>query len=149
MTLDSSLATLIAGDFPSVRLRAPDGAHAQIYLYGGHVTSWNTPDSRERLFMSRRAEFRPGASLRGGVPVIFPQFAGLGPLLKHGFARVSPWEYQGADANSAGVTARFRLTATDDTRRQSVQFALSRHRTPLLAAAGIAVLATLLAARSR
>lgn len=33
----------------------------------------------------------PGAAVRGGIPVIFPQFAGSGPLAKHGFARNLPW----------------------------------------------------------
>ncbi len=30
-------------------------------------------------------------SLRGGIPVLFPQFADHGPLKKHGFARDMPW----------------------------------------------------------
>lgn len=32
-----------------------------------------------------------GAAVRGGIPVIFPQFAQSGPLAKHGFARNLPW----------------------------------------------------------
>jgi glucose-6-phosphate 1-epimerase len=40
--------------------------------------------------MSPAAVFSPGVAIRGGVPVIFPQF-GPGPLLRHGFARISPW----------------------------------------------------------
>jgi glucose-6-phosphate 1-epimerase len=63
----------IPDDFPKVRLSAPDGACADVFLHGGHVASWQTPDGQERLFFSQRAQFGPGAALRGGVPVIFPQ----------------------------------------------------------------------------
>jgi glucose-6-phosphate 1-epimerase len=83
----------IPDDFPKVRLSAPDGACADVFLHGGHVASWQTPDGQERLFFSQRAQFGPGAALRGGVPVIFPQFAGHGPLLKHGFARTVTWQH--------------------------------------------------------
>ena len=109
--------TLISGDFPKVLLSAPDGARAEIYLHGGHVTSWTTPEGYERLFLSQRSEFRPGAALRGGVPVCFPQFSGMGPLLKHGFARIMPWHYLGAEAESSGhVVARFQLDDSPETR---------------------------------
>ncbi len=75
-----------------VRLRASDGAAADVFLHGAHVTSWRpAPDGEERLFLSSRSEFRRDAAIRGGVPVIFPQFAAEGPLPRHGFARTSQW----------------------------------------------------------
>lgn len=77
---------------PKVTLHTPDGARAEVYLHGAHLTSWKTADGVERLFLSPRAEFRAGAAIRGGVPVIFPQFSGLGPLPKHGFARNHAWD---------------------------------------------------------
>ena len=35
--------------------------------------------------------FSESQALRGGIPVLFPQFADRGPLRKHGFARDLPW----------------------------------------------------------
>jgi len=98
--------------FPKVSLTAASGARAEVYLYGAHVTSWTTPDGQERLFMSRRSEFRPGAALRGGIPVVFPQFSGFGPLIKHGFARIHSWEQVASQPGKA----HFRLHASDETR---------------------------------
>lgn len=106
-----------AGDLPKLTLVAPDGAQAEVYLHGSHVTSWIPAGGSERLFLSRTAAFRPGAAIRGGVPVIFPQFSGMGPLPAHGFARVTPWEFAGAEAVGNGATATFRLCDTEDTRR--------------------------------
>ena len=79
-------------DFPRVILTAADGAKAEIYLYGAQVSSWRPANNEEQLFLSERAEFCDGAAIRGGIPVCFPQFADQGPLLKHGFARISVWK---------------------------------------------------------
>ena len=101
-----------------VALRASDGARAEVYLHGAHVTSW-TPagGSGERLFLSATSEFRAGAAIRGGVPVIFPQFATEGPLPRHGFARTTAWELVATeDAASGAGAATFRLTDSDTTR---------------------------------
>lgn len=75
-----------------IPLRANDGATAEIHMRGAHLTCW-TPvgESASRLFVSDRAIYAEGVPIRGGVPVIFPQFAGEGPLPKHGFARTAPW----------------------------------------------------------
>lgn len=77
---------------PKVIVRAPDGACAEVYLHGAHITSWRPcPGLDERLFLSATSEFRSGTAIRGGIPIIFPQFAQEGPLPRHGFARTSTW----------------------------------------------------------
>lgn len=104
--------------FSPVHISAPDNARATLYPYGGHVVSWTTPDGVERLFLSDRAELRHGAAIRGGVPVIFPQFSGFGPLLKHGFARSVPWRVVGTPESAPGTAAaHVRLRAGETTRQ--------------------------------
>ncbi len=51
------------------------------------------------------------------MPVIFPQFSGLGPLPKHGFARVEPWVFAGAAVTADAATAIFQLRDSEASRR--------------------------------
>ncbi|MFT5739084.1 MAG: glucose-6-phosphate 1-epimerase [Gammaproteobacteria bacterium] len=103
-------------DFPKVTLTAADGALAELYLYGAQVTSWRPADGDERLFLSERAEFSAGKAIRGGVPVCFPQFAGVGPLLKHGFARLSIWKLLGVEQIGDSAQAILQLEDSAATR---------------------------------
>jgi len=107
-----------AGGLPKVVLNAADGARAELYLYGGQVTSWRPAGGVERLFLSERAEFRPGAAIRGGVPVCFPQFAGAGPLPKHGFTRTSLWSLLRLD--QAGDPAQAVLQLEDSAATRAI-----------------------------
>lgn len=95
-------------------LRTPEGASATIFHHGAHVTSWKTPDAREQMFLSSRSEFGSGTAIRGGVPVVFPQFSGLGPLKKHGFARNLIWTPASVQADAAVL----RLEDSEETRAQ-------------------------------
>ena len=75
-----------------VEIRAADGAFARIHPRGAHLTYWQPAGCAEsRLFLSEHAIYAEGIPIRGGVPVIFPQFASEGPLPKHGFARTASW----------------------------------------------------------
>lgn len=96
-----------------IRLMSADGARAEVQPFGAHVTSWITPDGRERLYLSEHAAFDGRAAIRGGIPIIFPQFAGEGPLPKHGFARTAAWRVVPGGAPSS---ATFELTDTPATR---------------------------------
>jgi glucose-6-phosphate 1-epimerase len=98
-----------------LRLSHASGARAEVYPHGAHVTSWVPAGGAEALFLSRAATFAPGAAIRGGVPVIFPQFAGMGPLPKHGFARTQPWE-RVDEADGPGAVL-LRLRDSEATRR--------------------------------
>jgi glucose-6-phosphate 1-epimerase len=74
-----------------VRISTAEGAEATISLFGAHLMSWKTADGKERMFLSQRSALDGSAAIRGGIPVIFPQFATRGDGLRHGFARTSTW----------------------------------------------------------
>lgn len=73
------------------RLTVKD-ATAIVSRYGAQVLSWKTADGIERLFLSDKARYDGSASIRGGVPVCFPQFSNLGDLPKHGLVRQRLWD---------------------------------------------------------
>ena len=95
----------------AVTLVHPSGSSARITYHGAHVVSWIDAGGRDRLYLSSRARFGPGQAIRGGIPVIFPQF-GTGPLPKHGFLRTRRWSLVAHLASSA----TFRITDDDETR---------------------------------
>ncbi|MDR1994537.1 D-hexose-6-phosphate mutarotase [Azonexus sp.] len=86
-----SIESIVFQGIPAWRLNGPRGASAVITRLGGQVLSWQTPDGRERLFLSEQAVFDGSIPIRGGIPVCFPQFAALGALPKHGFLRTRDW----------------------------------------------------------
>ena len=110
------------------QLTSADGASIRVSLFGGHLCSWQTAEGDERLFMSRATFWDGSAALRGGVPVIFPQFGAMGELPKHGFARTLPWTLEETTRSdngdgvmrlalhhgvqTAAFAARFRLQLT-------------------------------------
>ena len=90
---------------PTVEIDCRFGS-ATIYLQGAHLTSWVPAGGAEVLFVSELARFAPGESIRGGVPICFPQFAELGPLPMHGFAHILEWEWIGSTATAVTLTLR-------------------------------------------
>jgi glucose-6-phosphate 1-epimerase len=102
---------------PHVDLLAPDGARARVYLDGAQVASWIPAGSRDdRLFVSAHAMYGEGQSIRGGIPICFPQFGATGPLRQHGFARNVRWTVEGQTHDAGGARARFALTDSEYTR---------------------------------
>ena len=94
-------------------LTGPDRSRVDIYRYGAHVTSWIDRTGREQFFLSPLAGYSNGVSIRGGIPVVFPQFAMNGPLPKHGLLRTRVWDVTHQDTSSA----IFRITDDDATRK--------------------------------
>jgi len=99
-----------------IELRSADGASVSVHLRGGHVLAWIPASERDsRLYLSPTSKAAPGVAIRGGVPVIFPQFAGEGPLPKHGFARTARWSLLRRTQDGAEATAILRLGSSEET----------------------------------
>lgn len=104
----------------AVALRAADGAQAIVTLHGGHVVSWiPAGSSLERLYLSPTSTFADSQPIRGGVPVVFPQFSNRGPLANHGFARTSTWHERHRERGPRGE-ALVVLRLVDDAATRSV-----------------------------
>jgi glucose-6-phosphate 1-epimerase len=109
------MLTEFAGQ-PAVALRAPGGASAVVLLHGAQVVSWQPAGGGERLFLSERSRHGPGASVRGGMPVIFPQFNERGPLPRHGLVRTRPWQLVRCETGDDDALAVLHLADSEDTR---------------------------------
>jgi len=101
---------------PAIRLTASDGGTALVTAYGAQVLSWIPAQGAERLYLSDRARYARGAAIRGGIPVVFPQFGAPGPLPRHGFARNLDWVLVESREGRDFALATFALTASAVTR---------------------------------
>lgn len=109
--MNASIETAQYHGLPALKLVDPHGGSALVTDFGAHVVSWSPAPGDERLYMSDRAVFDGTKPLRGGIPVVFPQFGPSGPGLRHGFARVSQWDRSDQRAGADYVQATWRLTA--------------------------------------
>ena len=106
-------------DAPFLDLVAEDGARARVYLDGAQVSSWTPAGSTDdRLFVSANALAGAGRSIRGGIPVCFPQFGATGPLRQHGFARLLRWAVVREMQASDGARVVLELVDNDATRAE-------------------------------
>jgi glucose-6-phosphate 1-epimerase len=101
---------------PSIRWRSRDGACAIATLQGAQLVSWTPSGGEECLYVSERSPFEAGRPIRGGIPIVFPQFADRGPLTQHGFARTQAWTFTGARESEEGSRVSFALESSLQTR---------------------------------
>lgn len=67
---------------------------ARIALQGAQVVNWIPTVEKPVIWVSEDAKFRPGKSIRGGVPVCWPWFGAHEShkgFPAHGYARTVPW----------------------------------------------------------
>jgi len=102
-------------------LKHGSGSLAEVYLHGAHVTSWKTTNAKgelqEQLFLSEKSIFAADKAIRGGIPIIFPQF-GPGKIQSHGFARNVDWTVSKTSLTLDGaVFLQLELKDTEQTRK--------------------------------
>ncbi|KAL3527117.1 hypothetical protein ACH5RR_011773 [Cinchona calisaya] len=92
------------GNLPKVILTSSHGSEAELYLFGGCVTSWKVAN-KDLLFVRPDAVFNGQKPISGGIPHCFPQF-GPGAIQQHGFARNMNWSV----VNSENVEGNLTIT---------------------------------------
>jgi len=115
------LATVSAGHggLPRVLISSPHAA-GEMYLHGGHVTSWTPTGARDAFYCSPNAVWHDGLAIRGGVPICFPWFgnnAANPAAPAHGFVRTKTWGLQSVEHVDDDVAVSVFTVSTDDTRK--------------------------------
>ncbi len=99
----------------ALQLRSGDGSTATVLLHGAQLVSWIPAGRGEQLYLSPQAVFDRKSAVRGGVPVIFPQFDRRGELPRHGFARNRAWRALSLESGPSDALAVLRLVDDDET----------------------------------
>lgn len=89
-------------DPTNVVLHEPHGGAATLDLFGGRLLSWRPAGGGEQLYTAT-TERDCTEGLGGGVPVIFPQFAGRGAGPFHGIAKDLSWQLRDVQAPGVAV----------------------------------------------
>jgi glucose-6-phosphate 1-epimerase len=97
-----------------VTLTHESGATLEIYLKGAHITSYKTNKKEELLFLSSKTNYK-SKPIRGGIPVIFPQFGPNGPLVQHGFGRNVFWTVKETLVKSTDVSLTLNIHQDEET----------------------------------
>jgi glucose-6-phosphate 1-epimerase len=117
----AGIAQVVAGQagLPAVRVLGPSAA-GEMYLHGGHVTSWRPTGHDEVLFVSTESHWEDSRAIRGGVPVCFPWFADMGPqpdAPMHGLVRTKGWQLDSIVQGPAGVVVSMSIASDETTKR--------------------------------
>ena len=109
----------VAPELIKVVLSFLDQARAEVHLQGAHLTRWVDISGRDNIFNSQTAVYKPRVPIRGGNPIIFPQF-GPGEMCQHGFARNAVWRVTGAAAltDATGLSLELKPEDVDVSYRQ-------------------------------
>lgn len=113
------VASVIAGNggLAKVVVATPH-ATGEMYLHGGHVTSWRPAGSEEALYVSPNSLWQDGKAIRGGVPVCFPWFGdkdGDPTAPAHGFVRTREWKLESIAMEGGDAVVTMEIASQDNT----------------------------------
>jgi glucose-6-phosphate 1-epimerase len=94
---------------PKIVLRLEDKngcvEECEVYLFGATITSWKRA-GKEMLLLSELAIFDGKKAIRGGIPLVFPQFGQPNPSMpQHGLARTMQWKFIFSQRDESSITA--------------------------------------------
>lgn len=82
-------------DFTRTVTHQASGASCIVHEFGATVVSFKTGSGRECLFVSRDAVLDGSKAIRGGIPLVFPQFGQPDESMpQHGFLRTNFWKLE-------------------------------------------------------
>lgn len=117
----TSMAKQCLSHFPQgdiVVLERGEGTRVIVHLHGATVISW-TCNGEEQLFLSSTSVFDNMKAIRGGIPVVFPNFGPWTQGPQHGFARIKQWSSDTPPRKdkNGDVIATFSLEDDEETRQ--------------------------------
>lgn len=95
-------------------IKHESGAQCSVYPYGATVTSFITSTGHETIFVSSKAKYDGSKAIRGGVPLVFPQFGQPNKdMPQHGFLRRNYWKAGKITSSSDETACDFTLELKD------------------------------------
>ncbi len=104
------------GGLEITTVRAVDGrTSCRVCHFGATLISWEAA-GHERIFLSERAVFDGKKAIRGGIPLVFPQFGQKDKsMAQHGFARNRTWRLSGQSTEADFAEVVFSLVEDEGT----------------------------------
>lgn len=88
-----------------------------VHLHGATITSW-IANGQEVLFVSQKSVWDEVKAIRGGIPVVFPNFGAWSQdRPQHGFARTKKWSIIAISKADDAVTVTLSLVDDEETRK--------------------------------
>lgn len=100
----------------TIDIEVSEDTYAKVHLFGATVTSWVNKGT-EQLFLSGSSKLDGSKAVRGGIPVVFPNFGPWSRGPQHGFARTSWWKLtSNKKLDSGHAKAVFTLQEDENTK---------------------------------
>jgi len=101
-----------------INLEIDEKNKVTVHLHGATITSFFS-EGQEILFVSEKSVFDNKKAIRGGIPVVFPNFGPWACGPQHGFARTKKWSVKpaicsGPPVPEADQSQEITLILTDD-----------------------------------